>query len=80
MQISGLNLTPTPVSPAKEGNVDISPILQRLSALEAGLETKANKLEFEKKINLLNEHISSLQKQIDQVSGSFELFLSKDFA
>jgi len=68
------------VSPTKEGNVDISPILQRLSALEASLETKANKLEFEKKINLLNEHISSLQKQIDQVSGSFELFLAKDFA
>ena len=51
MQISGLNLTSAPVSPTKEANVDISPILQRLSALEAGLEAKANKLEFEKKFN-----------------------------
>jgi len=46
--------------------------------LEAGLESKANKVDLEKKCNQLADHITGLGKDINQVSGSLELLKSKD--
>ena len=42
-QVSGLNVTSSPVVTQVDGKIDLSPVLQRLQTLEASLETKANK-------------------------------------
>ena len=49
VQISGMHVTSAPVIAQADGKIDMTPILQRLAILEAGLETKANKVEVEKK-------------------------------
>jgi hypothetical protein len=77
IQISGLSITSAPTIQA-DGKIDMTPIIQRLALLETGLDTKANKVDVEKKCNQLGDYITGLGKDIGQVSGSLELLKSKD--